>query len=204
MKLIKDETKEDVEETMFKQIVGSLCFLCNSRPDLSFSASLVSRFMNNPKKSHMLATKRLLRYVKGIVDFGILFQPRRQKADVEGLELVGFTDSDHGGDCVERKNMSSYIFMLNGSLISWCSKKQPMVALSSCEVEYIAGSYAACQGVWLEEVLKELMIPMKAPLELKIDNVSAINLSKNPVSHGKSKHIEVKYHFLRDMVNKEE
>ncbi|BAT90088.1 hypothetical protein VIGAN_06126200 [Vigna angularis var. angularis] len=92
--------------------------------------------------------------------------------------------------------------MLNGSPISWCSKKQPVVALSSCEAEYIAGSYAACQGVWLEEILKELMIPVTTPLLLKIDNVSAINLSKNPVSHGRSKHIEVRYHFLRDMVNK--
>ncbi|BAT81652.1 hypothetical protein VIGAN_03143300 [Vigna angularis var. angularis] len=94
------------------------------------------------------------------------------------------------------------MFMLNGSPISWCSKKQPVVALSSCEAEYIAGSYVACQGIWLEEVLRELMIPVKAPLQLKIDNVSIINLSKNPVSHDKSKHIDVRYHFLRDMVNK--
>ncbi|XP_052730535.1 secreted RxLR effector protein 161-like [Vigna angularis] len=136
--------------------------------------------MGKPKKTHMLATKRVLRYVKGTTNFGILFPIGRRNADGGNLELVGFTDSDHGGDCVERKSTSDYMFMLNGSPISWCSKKQPMVALSSCEAEYIAGSYVACQGVWLEEVLRELMILMKAPLQLKIDNAFATNHSKNP------------------------
>ncbi|BAT96031.1 hypothetical protein VIGAN_10003800 [Vigna angularis var. angularis] len=93
--------------------------------------------------------------------------------------------------------------MLNGAPISWCSKKQPVVALSSCEAEYIAGSFATCQGVWIKELMEELKMPMEKPIQLKIDNISAINLAKNPVSHGRSKHIEVKFHFLRDMVNKE-
>ncbi|KAG2397159.1 Retrovirus-related Pol polyprotein from transposon RE1 Retro element 1 [Vigna angularis] len=202
LKLVDDENEADSEETLFKQIVGSLRFLCNSRPDLSYSVGLISIFMRRPKKTHMLAAKRLLRYVKGTADFGILFPFGKHNTDGGSLKLIGFTDSDHGGDCVERKSTSGYLFMLNGSPISWCSKKQPVVALSSCEAEYIAGSYAACQGVWLEEILKELMIPVTTPLLLKIDNVSAINLSKNPVSHGRSKHIEVRYHFLRDMVNK--
>lgn len=144
-----------------------------------------------------------MRYVKGTTDFGILFPIERRNVDRGSLELVGFTDSDHGGDYVERKSTSGYIFMLNGSPISWCSKKQLVVALSSCEAEYIARTYAACQGVWPEEVLKELMIHVKAPLQLKIDNMSSINLSKNLVSHGRSKNIEVRYHFHIDMVNKE-
>jgi len=118
------------------------------------------------------------------------------------LELVWYADSDYNGDLVERKSTSGYLFSLNDAPVSWCSKKQSVVALSSCEAEYISGSLAACQGVWLGELLKELKISIKAPMELRIDNVSAINLSKNPVSHGRSKHIEVKYHFLRDMVNK--
>ncbi|WVY94805.1 hypothetical protein V8G54_033893, partial [Vigna mungo] len=94
------------------------------------------------------------------------------------------------------------IFLLNNAPISWYSKKQAVVALSSCEAEYIVGSFAACQGVWLEELLKELMVLIKTLLQLRINNASAINLSKNLVSHGRSKHIEVKHHFLRDLVNK--
>lgn len=202
LKLLSFENEDDIAATVYKQIVGSLRFLCNSRPDLSFSVGLISRFMGKPKKTHMLAAKRVLRYVKGTADLGILFRFGTRETDEGNLKLIGFTDSDHGGDCVERKSTSGYVFLLNGSPISWCSKKQPVVALSSCEAEYIAGSYAACQGIWLTEILKELKIPVKTPLELKIDNVSAINLSKNPVSHGRSKHIEVRYHFLRDMVNK--
>ncbi|XP_052734031.1 secreted RxLR effector protein 161-like [Vigna angularis] len=103
--------------------------------------------MDSPKKLHMLAAKRVLRYVRGTTDFGILFPIGSNKNDVGDLKLVGFTDSNHGGDCVERKSTSGYIFMLNGSPISWCSKKQPVVALSNYEAEYIAHSYAACQGV---------------------------------------------------------
>jgi len=95
------------------------------------------------------------------------------------------------------------LFLINNAPIAWCSKKQPVIALSSCEAEYISGSYAACQAVWLEELLKEIKIRVKTPLQLKIDNVSAINLAKNLVSHGRSKQIEVRFHFLIDLVNKE-
>lgn len=104
---------------------------------------------------------------------------------------------------VERKSTSGYIFFLNEAPISWCSKKQSVVALSSCEVEYIARCYGACQSIWLKELLSELKIMKESAVKLRMDNISAINLAKNPIRHGRSKHIEVKYHFLRDMVNKE-
>lgn len=86
--------------------------------------------------------------------------------------------------------------------MSWSSRKQNVVALSSCEAEYIFGCHAACQGVWLKELMKELGVVEDSPVLLKMDNTSAMNLAKNPVSHGRSKHIEVRYHFLRDMVTK--
>jgi len=103
------------------------------------------------------------------------------------LKLVGYADSDYSGDLVERNSSSGCVFLLNKDHVSWCSKKQSMVALSSCEAEYISGSLATCQGVWLGELLKELNIPIKAPIELRNDYVSAINLSKNLESHGRSK-----------------
>ena len=200
IKLTKDEEGEAVDETLFKQIVGSLRYVCNSRPDLCFGVGLISRFMSSPRKVHLLAAKRLLQYLAGTADHGILFPFGRKKSE---LELIGFVDSDYGGDLIERKSTSRYLFLINNAPIAWCSKKQPVIALSSCEAEYISGSYAACQAVWLEELLKEIKIRVKTPLQLKIDNVSAINLAKNPVSHGRSKHIEVRFHFLRDLVNKE-
>ncbi|XP_047168303.1 secreted RxLR effector protein 161-like [Vigna umbellata] len=155
--------------------------------------------MGNPKKNHMLAAKRILRYIKGTTNYGILF-PYGLREDE--LKFIGYADSDYGGDHVERKNTSGNIFFLNKAPISWSSKKQFVVALSSCEAEYIAGCYAACQGIWLSELLKELKILKENSMQVRMDNTSAINLARNPVSHGRSKHIEVKYHFLRDMVNK--
>ncbi|CAL0332892.1 unnamed protein product [Lupinus luteus] len=199
LRLTNDEGGEAVDATQCKQIVGSLRFLCNTRPDLIYGVGLVSRFMSNPKKSHMLAAKRLLRYVKGTTDFGVLFPLKLQKPE---LELTGYADSDFGGDLVERKSTSGYLFLLNGAAVSWCSKKQPVIALSNCEAEYISSSYAACQAVWLEELIKEMKIKIRSPLQLKVDNISAISLSKNPVSHGRSKHIEVRFHFLRNLVTK--
>lgn len=200
LKLDKDEGGEPVDETGFKQIIGSLRYLCNSRPELNYGVGLISRFMSKPKKSHLLAAKRILRYLQGTSDYGVLFPFGREKSE---LELVGFSDSDYGGDLIERKSTSGYLFLLNKAPISWCSKKQNVVALSSCEAEYIAGSFAACQAMWLVELLQSLKVTIKTPLELRIDNISAINLSKNPVSHGRNKHIEVRFHFLKDLVNKE-
>lgn len=148
--------------------------------------------MNKPKESHMQAAKRVLQYIKGRVDYGVLFPIGRKKI---AEEITGYTDSDYGGDPVERKSTSGYIFMVNDAPISWCSKKQSVVALSSCKDEYIGGSFAACQAVWIKELMEELKLPSVKPIQLKIDNVSAINLAKNPISHGRSKHIEVKFHL---------
>jgi len=200
MKLIRDESGEVVNETIFNHIVGSLRYLCNSIPEMSFGVGLISRFMSSPKRSLMLAMKRVLRYIQGTSDYGVLFPDGEQHSE---LELIGFVDSGYGRDLVERKSTSGYICLLNKASISWCSKKQFVDALSSCEAKYIFGSFATCQAMWLVELLRELKVSMKAPLELRIDNIFAINMSKNPISHGRSRHIEIRFNFLRDLVNKE-
>ncbi|XP_040862106.1 secreted RxLR effector protein 161-like [Glycine max] len=107
-------------------------------------------FMNNPKKSHLTIAKRILRYVKGTLEYGILF-PR--KTDQRTVSLLGYSDSDWCEDKIDRRSTTGYLFKFLGAPISWCSKKQPVVALSSCEAEYIAGSYAACQAIWLDLLL---------------------------------------------------
>ncbi|XP_019460077.1 PREDICTED: uncharacterized protein LOC109359836 [Lupinus angustifolius] len=142
VKLTNDEDGEAVDETLFKQIVGSLRYLCNSIPHISYGVGLVSRFMCNPKETHMLLAKRILRYVKGTSDHVILFPVETQKSE---LGIVGFADSYYGGDL-------GYLFLLNNALISGCSKKQPVIALSGCKAEYISGCYAACQAIWHEKL----------------------------------------------------
>ncbi|CAJ2635289.1 unnamed protein product [Trifolium pratense] len=198
-KLDLDDNGETVNETLYKQMVGSLRYLCNSRPDLAFAVGAVSRFVNSPKKSHMIAVKKIMRYVKGTMDYGILL-PNTLSNAVNRLE--GFSDSDWCGDHVDRRSTTCYIFKFLDAPISWCSKKQPVIALSSCEAEYIACAFAACQGIWLESLLKDIKIELTEPMQLLVDNKSAINLARNPISHGRSKHIETRFHFIRDQVNK--
>ncbi|CAJ2668729.1 unnamed protein product [Trifolium pratense] len=197
LKLELDDTGEEVNATLYKQIVGSLRYLCNSRPDLSFAVGVVSRFVDTPKQSHLTAVKRIMRYVQGTMNYGILF-PRCVNNAVDKLE--GFSDSDWCGDRVDRRSTTGYIFKYLNAPISWCSRKQPVIALSSCEAEYIACAFAACQGLWLESLLKDIGIDLTEPIQLLVDNQSAINLARNPISHGRSKHIETRFHFIRFQV----
>ncbi|KAK2440388.1 putative mitochondrial protein [Trifolium repens] len=198
LKLEKNVDEDAVDPTLFKQIVGSLRYLCNSRPDICFAVGLISRFMEDPRQSHMKAAIRVLKYVAGTQDFGIFF-PKTAKN--EKLEIMCYSDADWCGDKMDRRSTTGYFFKFLKAPVAWCSKKQPVVALSSCEAEYIAGAYAACQAVWINSVLRELQIDVKKPITLQIDNQSAINLAKNPVLHGRSKHIEARFHFLREQVN---
>jgi hypothetical protein len=146
----------------------------------------------------MQAVKRILRYLQGTIDYGVLYS----KTDKDQRKLVGYCDSDWSGDKVERRSTMGYVFTLFNCPISWSSKKQTVVALSTCEAEYISACNAACQGIWLQSLLQEMKIDVEHEVELMVDNKSAINLAKNPIAHGRSKHIETKFHFLRDQVTK--
>ncbi|CAA7040775.1 unnamed protein product [Microthlaspi erraticum] len=185
------------DPTMFKQLVGSLRYLTATRPDLIYSVNLVSRYMENPNEQHLLAAKRILRYVQGTCGFGIRYKQG------EGEKLVGFVDSDYAGDVDDRKSTSGYVFMLGGGAVSWASKKQPIVTLSTTEAEFVAAAYGACQAMWLRNILGEIGWAQEEGTTLFCDNSSTIKLSKNPVLHGRSKHIHVRYYFLRDLVNEE-
>jgi hypothetical protein len=143
-KLDECKDEERVEPTEFKQIVGSLRYLSNRRPDIFFAVSIISRFMNDPKKSHLTAAKRILRYVKGTLKLGLLF-PTTSKEGTTKLE--GYSNSDWCGDKMDRRSTFGYLFKFNDAAISWCTKKQPVTALSSCEAEYIACTFATCQAI---------------------------------------------------------
>ena len=194
-KLIKDENGVKVDATKYKQIVGCLMYLAATRPDLMYVLSLISRFMNCPTELHMHAVKRVLRYLNGTINLGIMYKR-------DGSEkLEAYTDSDYAGDLDDRKSTSGYVFMLSSGAVSWSSKKQPVVTLSTTEAEFIAAAFCACQSVWMRRVLEKLGHTQSGSITVYCDNSSTIKLSKNPVLHGRSKHIDVRFHFLRDLSN---
>ncbi|XP_045789334.1 secreted RxLR effector protein 161-like [Trifolium pratense] len=151
--------------------------------------------MERPKMSHLTAVKRILRYIKGTLDSGIIFQT----SDESNFDLVGYTNSNWCGDKDDRKSTAGYIFLYGGAPISWCIRKEPVVALSTCEAEYIVASLSACQGVWLSNLITEISNVECRSVTLKVDNLFAINLAKNPVAHGRSKHIEMRFHYLTEL-----
>lgn len=146
----KKGTERDV--TKYRSIIGSLRYLVNTRPDLSFAVGLVSRFMEAPNKEHWNAVKRIVRYIAGTLDYGV----KLKKGGVNGLSLLGYTDSDCSGDLVHRKSTSGILFFLGMNLVTWSSQKQKVVTLSSYEAEYIAAALGACQGVWLSRLIANI------------------------------------------------
>ncbi|CAJ2663992.1 unnamed protein product [Trifolium pratense] len=195
-KLNKDEGGTVVNATKYKQMVGSLMYLLATRPDLAYSVCLIARYMEKPTELHMAAAKRILRYLKGTLKCGVLY-----KRGVS-LELQGWSDSDYAGDSDDRKSTSGYVFKLGSSAVSWSSKKQPIVTLSTTEAEFVAAAACACQGIWLRKILSQLRHEQKRTT-IFCDNSSTIKLSKNPVMHGRCKHIDVRYYFLRDLIKDE-
>jgi hypothetical protein len=121
----------------------------------------------------------------------------------EKQELIGYTDSDYAGDQDDRKSTSGYVFMLSSGAVSWSSKKQPVVTLSTTEAEFIAAASSVCQSVWLRRILQQLNHEPRKSTTIYCDNSSTIKLSKNPVLHGRSKHIDVQFHFLRELTKDE-
>nr|CAH66624.1 OSIGBa0115A19.5 [Oryza sativa] len=200
LKLKRESGGEGVDSTMYRSTVGSLRYLVNTRPDLAYSVGYVSRFMEKPTSEHWAAVKHILRYIAGTLDVGCWFG-RREKGE---LRLIGFSDSDMAGDLDDRKSTTGVLYMLGDSLISWQSQKQKVVALSSCEAEYIAATTGACQGIWLNRLLAELLGEDPGQTVMKVDNKSAINLCKNPVLHDRSKHIDTRFHFIRECVEKKQ
>jgi hypothetical protein len=195
LKLSKASTAAPVDATEYRGLVGCLRYLVHTRPDISFAVGYVSRFMEHPTVDHLNAVKRILRYIAGTLDYGCHYKHGGQE-----LKLLGYSDADMGGDVDTRKSTTGVLFFYGSCPVTWQSQKQKVVALSSCEAEYIAGTTAACQGVWLSQLLAELKSEERTAFILKMDSQSAIALSKNPVFHERSKHIDVRFHFIRECV----
>ena len=193
-KLNCDDSTYLSDSTLYKEIVGSLIYLMTcTRPDLSFVVTYLSQYMSRPTVAHLSLAKNVLKYLKGTKNYCLTFT----KCDHD-LKLVGYCDSDWGNS-TDRRSISGYCFHLNekSSLISWKSKKQNVIALSSCEAEYVAMTVAVQEAKFLRQLLSDLTNSDFMCVNLFADNQGAILLAKNPVHHQRTKHIDVKYHFIR-------
>jgi hypothetical protein len=183
---------EEVDATLYQCIVSSLCYLVHTRPDLAFAIGYMNWFMERPTMEHQQAIKRILRYVADTLDYGL-----RYERCPGAVHLVGYCDSDLTGDIDTSKSTSGVLFFLDNCPVSWQSLKQRVVALSCCKAEYIATTSAATQALWLAHLLSELLGRKTETVELKVDIKSTLALAKNPVFHERSKHIWIKYNFIR-------
>ncbi|GJW99456.1 putative ribonuclease H-like domain-containing protein [Tanacetum coccineum] len=195
MPLTKDEHGTDVDVHLYRSMIGSLMYLTSSRPDIMFAVCACSRFQVQPKESHMHAVKRIFRYLQGQPTLGLLY-PKASP-----LELVAFSDSDYAGASLDRKSTTGGCQFLGCRLVSWQCKKQTIVANSTTEAEYIAASNCCAQVLWLQNQLLDFVYNFMKT-QIHIDNESAICVVKNPVSHSKTKHIEIRFHFIRDCYEK--
>ncbi|GJW84324.1 retrovirus-related pol polyprotein from transposon TNT 1-94 [Tanacetum coccineum] len=194
-KLTKDEECESVDSTKYRGMIGSLLYLTASRPDIMFSVCLCARFQEAPKTSHLEAVKRIFRYIKGTTHLG-LWYPKGTD-----IETIVYADSDHAGDYVDRKSTSGICTFVGCCLTSWFLKKQTALAISTTEAEYISAEKACQQALWMKQALIDYDVQLD-DVPIMCDNKGAIDLSKNPVQHSRTKHIKIRHHFLCDNVQK--
>ena len=194
VKLEESDGSPPVDKGRYQRLVGKLIYLSHTRPDIGFSVSMVSQFMNNPTEKHMTAVTRILRYLKMTPGKGLFFQ-RTTKKDIEI-----FSDADWAGSVTDRRSTSGYCSFVWGNLVTWRSKKQSVVARSSAEAEFRAMAQGICEGIWLNRLLEELWVPSKHPIVLYCDNQAAISIAKNPVHHDRTKHVEIDRHFIKEKI----
>ena len=186
-----NEEGKPVDQKLYRSMIGSLLYLCASRPDIMLSVCMCARFQANPKDCHLVAVKRILRYLVHTQNLG-LWYPKGSLFD-----LLGYSDSDYAGCKVDRKSTTGTCQFLGRSLVSWSSKKQNCVALSTAEAEYIAAGACCAQLLWMKQTLRDFGCEFNK-IPLLCDNESAIKLANNPVQHSRTKHIDIRHHFLRD------
>ena len=175
----------------YREAIGSLMYLAiATRPDIALGKA--SQFCENPNQEHWISVKRIIRYLKGTTHYGITFYNKSL------LKLVGFSDADFAGDISTRRSTTGYVFMLGSGIISWSSEKQKSVSMSTTESEYIAASQSVKELIWLIRLLNDLVPKVLDVPVLHVDNQSAIKLIKNPQFHKRTKHIDVRYHFIRE------
>ena len=184
VKLTVDLLGKNVDSSLYRSMIGSLLYLTASRPDISYSVGVCAKYQANPKESHMTVLKRIIKYVKTTTEFGVWFSENTN--DV----LVKYSDADWARNVDDRKSTLGGYFYVDNNLVSWMSKKQNSISLSTVEAEYIVAGSCCTQLLWMQKLLHDYGI-CQEHLTIYYDNTSAINISKNPIQHSQTKHIEI-------------
>ena len=193
VKLTKASDEDEcVNQQLYQSAIGSLMyFSLSTQPYITYAVSVLAKFSSKPTNQHWTALKRVMRYLKGTVNFGILYSRNFS---------IGYSDADWAGNLDDRRSTSGYLFKISGGAISWRSKKQQCVILSTAEAEYLALANAAQEAVWLRRLSTDLQNTQESPTKMYEDNQPAIAMSKNPQIHGRYKHINIKY-FIRELID---
>ena len=178
----------------YRKLVGRLIYLTISRPDITYFVHVLSRFMHQPCKLHMEVALRVVRYLKNAPDQGLFFSSNSD------FRLLAYCDSDWPGFPITRRSTTGYCVFLGPSLVSWRSKRQKTVSLSSAEAEYRAITGACCELTWLRYLLKDLGVLHPEPALLYYDNKAALHIAANPVFHERTRHIEMDCHYIRNKI----
>jgi hypothetical protein len=186
-----DTGGKSIDQKVYRSMIGSLLYLCASWPDIMLSVCMCARFQIDPKKVHLRVVKRIIRYLVYTPKFE-LWYPKGSTFD-----LIGYSDAEYARSKIDRKSTSGTCQFLRRSLVSWASKKQNSVALSTAEAEYIAAGHCWAQLLWMRKTLRDYGYKL-SEVPLLCYNESAIRMVDNPVEHSRTKHIDIRYHFLRD------
>ena len=190
-----DGCSKRVDPIRYQSMVGSLLHAARAtRPDIAQAVGMVSKFNAEPTEAHLTAVKRIYRYLKGTVNLSLQYRAK-------GGELIGYSDSDWANDLDNRHSTTGNIFIMSGGAISWISQKQTTVALSTVEAEYVALGSATQEAIWLQRLMSDLNIGQEKPTVIREDNQGAIAIAKHPIGHKRTKHIDIKHHFIREAVH---
>ncbi len=207
IKLVKEPDNADLSEMKkvpYEALIGSLMYAAlGTRPDIKYTVQALSQFNARPGPTHWTAAKRVLRYLKGMRNFGITYTGKgepRMRAYYHNLRLEGYTDADWASNLDDRCSVSGYTFLIGNAAVAWSSKKQTTVVLSSMEAKYMAIVYATRHAIWMRVILAELTFAQEAALQLNMDDQSAIALSKDNVQHARLKHIDIRHHFIHECI----
>ncbi|XP_059627659.1 secreted RxLR effector protein 161-like [Cornus florida] len=192
-KLDRDSDLKKVDPTFYRSMIGSLLYLAASRPNISFCVGICVRYQVDPREQHFLMVKRVIRYVNSILNYGLCYSSE------SNFEIAGYIDADWAGNKDDKKSTSGGCSYVGTNLVSWYNKKQNCIYLSSCEAEYITARNCCTQLLWMKQILMDYGFDQET-IAIFCDNTSTSNISKNLVLHSRTKHIDIRYHFLRELV----
>ncbi|XP_019091020.1 PREDICTED: uncharacterized protein LOC109128653 [Camelina sativa] len=188
----QDDGAELTNPRLYRSMVGGLLYLAATRPDLAFVASYLSKSLAQPKEQNLQDAKRVLRYIQGTIDYGLNFQKTNQ------TELIGFSDSDWAGCKEDMRSTTGMCFTLGSGMFTWQTQKQDIIGQSTAEAKYMALSSATNHAVWLKRLLGEMKVDTDKGVPIYCDNTSAITIGRNLVQHWRTKHIQIRYHIVRE------